>query len=66
MSYLIQEDCRQSLHKGCLDVCPVHCIDFQEDEGYFQIDPKRCIGCGLCVWACPVDAIIHCEIGELG
>ena len=26
-------------------------------EGYSAVDKKRCIGCGLCISSCPVDAL---------
>jgi NADH-quinone oxidoreductase subunit I len=55
----------------CATACPAHCIDivaapapaeWQKDgrEKYpetFVIDELRCIYCGMCEEACPVDAI---------
>jgi len=29
----------------------------QKSRGNIKIDPIRCKGCGLCVWACPEGAI---------
>src|SRR3954452_18281666 len=53
----------------CAKACPVHCIDivgatapdtWDDREKYcqsFVIDELRCIYCGMCEEACPVDAI---------
>jgi NADH-quinone oxidoreductase subunit I len=51
----------------CSTVCPAYCIDivaapspWPDREKYpesFVIDELRCISCGMCEQACPVDAI---------
>ena len=43
---------------ACLNVCPVGCIKFLEDEEGFKrpvIDYKKCIRCGKCINTCPVN-----------
>lgn len=43
--------------KMCGDICPKHCILFEEDtEGFFYpiVDEAHCVDCGLCVKKCPV------------
>ena len=51
----------------CPTVCPAHCITIVSEEApdggiekrprIFEIDELRCVVCGLCVEACPCDAI---------
>ena len=51
----------------CAPACPAQCITISADEEgdrsiekyprSFQIDLLRCVFCGLCVEACPCDAI---------
>jgi len=46
----------------CLDACPTGAT-YRDDEGVVQVDRARCIGCGLCVKACPYDArFIHATL----
>lgn len=42
---------------ACGDICPKDAITFRTDpEGFWypEVDPGKCIGCGLCEKACPV------------
>jgi len=32
-------------------------VDVAKAKGRIRIDPQRCKGCGLCVWACPQQAV---------
>ena len=46
----------------CRLVCPVDCIyGKNEDWEMLYIHPEECIDCGLCVDACPVQAIFPLE-----
>lgn len=57
----------------CPTVCPAKCITVEaaEDERHekyaarYEIDMLRCIFCGYCVEACPVDALKMTETFEL-
>lgn len=45
---------------GCVNVCPVGCVEMVTDaEGFWypQVDPGRCIHCGRCEAVCPVDGV---------
>ena len=39
----------------CADVCTSGCISYDDNE--LVIEPERCIGCGTCARACPLDNI---------
>jgi NADH-quinone oxidoreductase subunit I len=59
----------------CATVCPARCIDIKGDDApwadrdkyptKFEIDELRCIYCGMCEEACPVDAIELTSIYDL-
>ena len=57
----------------CPTVCPAKCITVEagEDRGHdkfaavYEIDMLRCIFCGYCVEACPVDALGMTQTFEL-
>ncbi len=57
MTYIITEPCVGVKDKACIEVCPVDCIHDQASWEALFIDPVKCIDCGLCVDACPVEAI---------
>jgi tetrathionate reductase subunit B len=47
--------CNQCDDPPCVPVCPVQATSIGED-GVVLINPKKCIGCGACITACPYHA----------
>jgi len=50
----IPTPCQQCQNAPCVNVCPVGAT-FSTPEGVVLIDQQRCIGCRLCMEACPYD-----------
>jgi len=47
--------CMQCENPPCVAVCPVSAT-YKTEDGVILVDPRRCIGCGYCVVACPYGA----------
>jgi len=47
--------CMQCEDSPCTAVCPVSAT-YKTEDGIILVDPRRCIGCGYCVVACPYGA----------
>lgn len=45
--------CKQCTSASCMDVCRKDAIKFDEITGARYVDKELCVGCGLCVKACP-------------
>ncbi|NNN22787.1 MAG: 4Fe-4S dicluster domain-containing protein [Acidimicrobiales bacterium] len=54
-SYFMPRPCMQCENPPCLDVCPVHAT-FRTDQGVVLVNQGRCIGCRMCMAACPYQA----------
>jgi molybdopterin-containing oxidoreductase family iron-sulfur binding subunit len=50
----IPTPCQQCQNPPCVNVCPV-AATFSTPEGTVLIDQNRCIGCRICMAACPYD-----------
>jgi len=62
--------CRQCEEAPCLTVCPTHALHRDDRQSPVLIDGGLCVGCQLCVLACPfgvirmdddLHAIIKCD-----
>lgn len=53
----LQAVCPQCTNAPCRHFCPAKVITRDEKTGAIVIAREHCIGCGLCVTACPNDAI---------
>jgi Fe-S-cluster-containing hydrogenase component 2 len=49
--------CRHCGRPLCQSACPTHAIRRNETTGMVYVEPELCSGCGLCLEACPFDAI---------
>lgn len=50
--------CMQCEDPSCMKVCPVSAID-RVETGAVVIDDKKCIGCKMCLSACPIGNISY-------
>jgi len=53
--YAMPRLCMQCENPPCLNVCPVGAT-FQNDDGVVLVDQNVCIGCRMCMAACPYEA----------
>jgi molybdopterin-containing oxidoreductase family iron-sulfur binding subunit len=51
-SYFLPTPCFQCENAPCVNVCPVSAT-YHDEDGVVLIDHRRCIGCRLCMAACP-------------
>lgn len=49
--------CRHCTSPPCRDACPRDAVYLDEAPGTVMIDFFRCVGCGMCVPACPFGAL---------
>lgn len=62
MTHVITSLCLRD--NGCMDVCPVECINPGEPAEQwptYYIDPNTCIDCGACAPECPFSAIFPAD-----
>lgn len=54
-TYFVPRPCMHCENAPCLNVCPVGAT-FRNEEGAILVDHDRCIGCRICMAACPYGA----------
>lgn len=48
--------CLHCENAACVTVCPTGASFKRSEDGIVLVDEDKCIGCGLCAWACPYGA----------
>ena len=51
--------CQHCESAPCIEACPVEGGIYTRDDGLVIIDPEKCSGCQLCVYACPYECIFY-------
>lgn len=46
--------CQNCLEPPCMEVCPAQAISQEEETGAVLIDENLCVGCKMCIMACPI------------
>ena len=50
------KSCLHCREAPCVTVCPTGASLKRAEDGIVLVDEAKCIGCGLCAWACPYGA----------
>ena len=56
--------CRQCDDPPCQQICPTEAISKAADTGWVTVDYERCIGCRMCISACPFGAMDYDMVGK--
>ncbi len=56
--------CQQCESPLCATVCPTEALNRNEELGTMEIDYNRCIGCRMCVSACPFGGVGFDPVGK--
>ena len=57
--------CRQCTKPLCADACPMGAISRDDATRAMRVNPDLCIGCGMCMIACPLGGIsVNAEVGR--
>lgn len=55
-NFFLRRLCNQCDVPPCVQVCPVQATVRREEDGVIVMYYGKCIGCGMCIAACPYDA----------
>ena len=50
----IRQACMHCTEATCIELCPSNAV-YRSEFGFVEIDPTRCIGCGVCEKFCPFE-----------
>ena len=50
--------CQQCEQPLCIEVCPTLALTKDTETGIVSINENKCIGCAMCVMACPIGGIV--------
>jgi len=59
------KSCLHCENAACVTVCPTGASYKRAEDGIVLVDEARCIGCGLCAWACPYGAREMDPLGDV-
>ena len=57
--------CLHCAKPDCVAVCPTGASYRRTDDGIVLVDSEKCVGCKLCVWACPYGARAYDEVAGI-
>jgi [FeFe] hydrogenase (group B1/B3) len=60
-SYVVTNLCKGCIAQPCMNNCPKQAIS-RNTKGKAQIDPLKCINCGLCKGLCPYHSIVYLPV----
>jgi [FeFe] hydrogenase (group B1/B3) len=60
-SYVVTNLCKGCIAQPCMNNCPKKAIS-RDKKGKAEIDPKKCVNCGICKDLCPYHTIIYLPI----
>ncbi len=56
-NFYVPSTCRQCTEPPCMSVCPRNAISRDPNLDRVVIDTKQCVGCAMCVSACPTGSM---------
>jgi Fe-S-cluster-containing dehydrogenase component len=61
VQWFLTVQCQHCANPPCAKVCPTDATYRREEDGVVLLNPKLCVGCKYCIYACPYDARIFEE-----